>query len=109
MTTPASFVLSGPAGTLVAQGIRTGYDDIGTAAAALRDGTAHLIVGALPFDIRRSAALLEPMSTDSTLPPRPAAAFPAVSVSLIFFRVCGVKALQSCYLQVLFSPCVSSS
>jgi len=80
VTTPASFVLSGPAGTLVAQGIRTGYDDIDAAAAALRDGTAHLIVGALPFDIRRRAALLEPMSTDTTLPSRPAAAFPAVRV-----------------------------
>ena len=73
-------MLSGPAGTLVAQGIRTGYDDIAAAAEALRSGAAELIVGALPFDIRRSAALLEPDRVSDTLPPRPTTPMPAVCI-----------------------------
>ena len=80
MTAKASFVLSGPSGTLVAQGIRTGFDDIANAAAALRSGAATLIVGALPFDIRRSAALLEPESVSHTLPARPIAPLPEVRI-----------------------------
>ena len=80
MTTQPSFVLSGPAGTLVAQGIRTGYDDIARAAAALRRGDAELIVGALPFDIRHNAALLEPEWVSDTLPARPTTSLPAVRV-----------------------------
>ena len=76
MTTQPSFVLSGPAGNVVTQGIRTGYDDIASAAAALRTGDAELIVGALPFDIRHNAALLEPDSVSTTLPARPTRPLP---------------------------------
>ncbi len=71
MTAPSSFVLSGPAGTVVAHGIRTAYPDIATASAALRDGTADLVVGALPFDVQRTtAALLTPIAATfgQTLP-----------------------------------------
>jgi hypothetical protein len=74
VTHRASFIVTGPAETVVAQGIKTGYDDVNTAAAALRDGRADLIVGALPFDIRHAAALIEPISVSATLPARPAAA-----------------------------------
>ena len=80
MTQRASFIVNGPAETVVAQGIRTGYDDVDAAAAALRDGRADLIVGALPFDIRHAAALIEPISVSATLPARPAAAMPAVRI-----------------------------
>ena len=80
MTTAPSFVLSGPAGTLVAQGIRTGFDDIDTAVAALRDGTVDLIVGALPFDVRGPAALLEPVTVGTALSPRPAGPMPTVRI-----------------------------
>jgi isochorismate synthase len=80
VTTAPSFVLSGPAGTLVAQGIRTGFDDIDTAVAALRDGMADLIVGALPFDVRGPAALLEPVTVGTALPPRPAGPMPTVRI-----------------------------
>jgi len=69
VTTPTTFVLTGPAGTLVAEGIRTGYDDVDAAARALRDGSARLVVGALPFDIRHPAALLTPVSVRDVLPP----------------------------------------
>lgn len=78
-----SFVLSGPAGTVVADGIQTGYDDVAAAAAALADGSADLVVGALPFDIRGKAALLSPTSVTFTdaLPAWPAAAPAPVRVA----------------------------
>ena len=80
MTTAPSFVLSGPAGTRVAQGIRTGFDNIDSAAAALRDGAVDLIVGAMPFDGRGPAALLEPVSVSTALPPCPAEPMPTVRI-----------------------------
>ena len=80
MTTQPSFVLSGPAGTLVTQGIRTGYDDIASAAARLSSGDAELIVGAMPFDIRHNAALLEPDSVSTALPARPTEPLPTVRI-----------------------------
>lgn len=77
-----SFVLSGPAGTVLAEGIRTGYDDVAAASSALADGSADVVVGALPFDIRGKAALLAPVSVTftDTLPPWPAGALPAVRI-----------------------------
>ena len=65
---PVTFAMIGPAGTLVAEGIRRGYDDVDDAARAIRDGSADLVVGALPFDIRHPAALLEPAGSHHTLP-----------------------------------------
>ena len=76
-----SFVLSGPAGTLVAEGIRTGYDDVAAASAALADGSADLVVGALPFDVRSTAALLTPVTVADALPAWPATALPAVRIA----------------------------
>jgi len=65
-----SFALTGPAGTVVAEGIRTGYDNTEAAASALRDGAAGVVVGALPFDVRRPAALLAPVRLRPALPAR---------------------------------------
>lgn len=81
MTATTSFALTGPAGTLAAQGIRVGYDHPDAAAAALRNGSADLVVGALPFDVRRPAALLTPDRVTHTLPPAPGTAFPAVRIT----------------------------
>lgn len=82
MTAQTSFVLSGPAGTVVADGIRTGYTDVTSASAALKDATADLVVGALPFDCRSKAALLAPVSVTfgAALPPWPTAALPTVRI-----------------------------
>lgn len=80
MSDPVSFLLSGPAGTLVAHGIRNGFDDIEQAAAALRSGAAPIVVGALPFDVRGPAALLEPVTVADRLPHRSAASLPAVRI-----------------------------
>ena len=79
MSDPA-FVLSGPDGTVVADGIRHGYDDVGDAARALHDRSAQFVVGALPFDIRRSAALFSPAGVHNRLPACPAES-PAVRIA----------------------------
>jgi len=73
VTAQTSFVLSGPAGTVLAEGIKVGYDDVSAAAAALRDGAADVVLGALPFDVRARAALLTPVSMTfgAGLPRRP--------------------------------------
>ena len=80
-TSGPSFVLTGPAGTLVAEGIRTGYDDIAAAAAALRAGSAELVVGALPFDVRAAAALLAPQRVADLLPPHAPRPMPPVRIA----------------------------
>ncbi len=71
--TALSFVLTAGPEPVVAQGIRCGYDDVDAAAAALRDGRAPMITGALPFDVRGPAALAEPVSWSGRLPPAPPA------------------------------------
>ncbi|TGD84171.1 isochorismate synthase [Mycolicibacterium sp. CH28] len=83
MTARPSFVLSGPAGTVVANGMRAAYDDVAAATAALADGTADLVVGALPFDIRGKAALLAPSSVAfaDALPSWPTPDLPAVRMA----------------------------
>ncbi len=85
MRYPPSFVLTAPAGrelgtTLVAEGIRTGYRDTDAAAAALADGSAGIVVGALPFDLRAPAALLVPHGIGTTLPGAGTATMPAVRI-----------------------------
>ena len=58
--TEPSFVLSGPTGTVVAEGIRIGYADVTAADAALRRGDVPIVLGALPFDVHEPAALQVP-------------------------------------------------
>jgi isochorismate synthase len=83
-TTPTAptFVLSGPAGTLVADGIATGFCDVGAAQTALTSGEAPIMVGALPFRPGGAAALFVPSAVrhDMALATRPDAALPAVRV-----------------------------
>lgn len=74
-----SFVMAGPAGAVLADGIRTGFADIAAAQAALRSGTP-IVLGALPFDLTSPVALHEPevvRFTDS-LPSRPTGPPPTV-------------------------------
>lgn len=54
-----SFVLAGPDGVVLAEGMRTGFADIADAQAALRSGTS-IVLGALPFNPAAAAALYEP-------------------------------------------------
>ncbi len=76
-----SFALTGPGETVVAEGIRTGYAEVGAAASALRDGSADIVVGALPFDVRRPAALYAPQRLRDTLPPAPGCPPPPVRIA----------------------------
>jgi isochorismate synthase len=79
--TVPSFVLSGPTGTVLGEGIRADYPDVFTAAAALSNGTAPIIVGAFPFDVSSPAALWVPdaVHTLAALPDWPCAPMPAVT------------------------------
>ncbi|MGW2662656.1 isochorismate synthase [Nocardia tengchongensis] len=54
------FLLATPDGVLRTSGTRAAFDSAAAASSALRSGTADLIVGALPFDPRRRAALVAP-------------------------------------------------
>jgi isochorismate synthase len=60
VSTEPPFALCGPGGTLVAEGVRASYCDVAAAQAALRSGSAPIVLGALPFDVSRPAALLVP-------------------------------------------------
>lgn len=80
MSGEPSFVLSGPDGTLVAQGIRAGFSSVDDATRALHDASARIVVGALPFDVRGPAALLEPATVSDRLPPS-AGALPAARIA----------------------------
>lgn len=57
------FTLCGPRGTLIGEGVRTRYDDVAAAQAALMSGSAPIVLGALPFDVKGPAALLVPDTT----------------------------------------------
>ncbi|MFC9996470.1 isochorismate synthase MenF [Nocardia sp. NPDC127526] len=68
------FLLATPDGVVRTTGVRTAFDSASAAAAALRIGSADLIVGALPFDPGRPAALCAPAEAAHTVGPwRPAA------------------------------------
>ena len=80
-TAEPPFALCGPSGILVADGIRARYCDVAAAQAALRSGAAPIVLGALPFDVSRPAALLVPGSVRSDAPPDwPTGPLPAVRV-----------------------------
>ena len=77
-----TFVLAGPTGTLIAEGIDTPYPSVTAAAAALRDGVIPIVVGALPFDLSAPAALHAPRYVNFShgLPSWPAATQPTVHI-----------------------------
>lgn len=75
-----SFVLSGPSGTVLAEGLDTGYAEVSAAQHALRTGAASVVLGALPFDLDAPAALHRPRTVRHTagLPAWPDATPPAI-------------------------------
>ncbi|GAA4542177.1 isochorismate synthase [Mycobacterium paraffinicum] len=60
MSAQPPFALCGPKQSLVAEGVRERYRDVAVAQDALRSGSAAIVLGALPFDVNRPAALLVP-------------------------------------------------
>ncbi len=74
----SDFLLARPDSVVRASGVRAGHQRPADAAAALRAGAADLIVGALPFDPSRPAALFEPAEFVHTAGPWRPAALPAL-------------------------------
>ncbi|MCK0174642.1 isochorismate synthase MenF [Mycolicibacterium sp. F2034L] len=83
MTAEPSFVLAGADGAVIADGMHTAYPVLADARAALTSGSAPIVVGALPFDKTRPAALMRPQRVRfvDTLPDWPLAQLPAVRVA----------------------------
>ena len=63
--------------------MRTRYADVEAAQAALRSGSVPIVLGALPFDVHRPAALLVPSAVvrADALPDWPASPLPAVRIT----------------------------
>jgi isochorismate synthase len=82
-TTEPPFVLCGPAGVLIADGVQACYRDVAGAQSALRSGAVPIVLGALAFDIDSPAALMAPRSVRRTaeLPDWPTGPLPAVHVA----------------------------
>ncbi|MGJ0182821.1 isochorismate synthase [Corynebacterium glyciniphilum] len=71
-STAPDFLLSRASGSIRTQGTRASYPDPFEAATALRDGSARLVVGAVPFDTGNRAALTVPgtvIETEGPLEP----------------------------------------
>lgn len=83
MTREPTFVLTGPGGAITADGVHTAFPRIADARAALASHSAPIIVGALPFDISRPAALIRPQSVafTDTLPEWPMRELPTARVT----------------------------
>ncbi|WP_280204415.1 chorismate-binding protein, partial [Nocardia farcinica] len=78
------FLLARPDGVLRASGVRAAFDAVNDARAALRTGAAAIVVGALPFDPARPAALVAPAEQVHTAGPwRPAALPPLPRVQVV--------------------------
>ena len=82
MTDP-SFLLAGPDGVVVGEGIGTAYPRLRDAQDALAHGRAAIVVGALPFDVTRPTALMRPdrLSFTDRLPDWAPGDMPAVTVA----------------------------
>jgi isochorismate synthase len=77
------FVLAGRGAAVVAEGVHTAFPRLPDARAALASHSAPIIVGALPFDMTKPAALIRPQSVQFTeaLPDWPLRELPVVRIS----------------------------
>jgi isochorismate synthase len=82
-TTEPPFVLCGPSGAVIAEGVRSGFRDVAGAQSALRSGQVPIVLGALAFDVDGPAALMAPRAVRhaAELPNWPTGPMPAVRVS----------------------------
>jgi isochorismate synthase len=83
MTAEPPFVLCGPAGVVIADGMHACYHDVAGAQSALRSRTVPIILGALAFDVHGPAALMAPRSVRraAELPDWPTGPLPAVHIA----------------------------
>ncbi|WNG89046.1 isochorismate synthase [Mycobacterium sp. ITM-2016-00317] len=66
MTREPAFVLAGPEGTVIGDGVQAAFPRIADARAALASHSTPIVVGALPFDLTQPAALIRPQSVRFT-------------------------------------------
>jgi isochorismate synthase len=83
VTPEPSFVLAGPAGALIAEGVHTAYPDLAAARFALRSGQTPIVLGALPFDVTAAPALVRPRMHrfSDALPSWPARPLPTMRIT----------------------------
>jgi isochorismate synthase len=77
------FVLDDRSGAVVADGVHTAFPRLADARAALASHSAPIIVGALPFDTSKPAALIRPQSVQftETMPEWPLRHLPTVRIT----------------------------
>jgi isochorismate synthase len=82
VTREPSFVLASDGSAVVAEGVHTAFPRIADARAALASHSTPIVLGALPFDIAKPAALLRPQSVQflDAVPTWPLRALPTVHV-----------------------------
>ena len=82
MTREPAFVLATGGSAVVAEGVHTAYKSIADARTSLTSHSTPIIVGALPFDLARPAALIRPQDVAflGALPTWPLRPLPAVRV-----------------------------
>ncbi|MGZ8801606.1 MAG: isochorismate synthase [Mycobacterium sp.] len=83
MTREPTFVLTGPDGVVTADGVHTSFPRIAEARAALASYSAPIVLGAIPFDISKPAALIRPQSVEFTenLPAWPVRELPTARIA----------------------------
>ncbi|GFG51654.1 isochorismate synthase [Mycolicibacterium agri] len=83
MTREPSFVLASAGSTVVAEGVQTAFKSIPDALAALKSHSTPIVVGALPFDMSRPAALIRPQDVQflDALPKWPLRPLPTVRIA----------------------------
>jgi isochorismate synthase len=77
------FVLAGRNGAVVADGVQTAFPRLADARAALASHSTPIVLGALPFDITKPAALIRPQSVQfvEALPDWPLRHLPTVRIT----------------------------
>ncbi len=83
MTREPSFVLASSGSAVVADGVHTAFPRVADARAALASHSAPIILGALPFDISKPAALIRPQAVQflDALPQWPLRALPSMQIA----------------------------
>src|SRR5215207_6872912 len=83
LTREPSFVLASGGSAVIAEGVHTAFPKIAEARAALASHSAPIILGALPFDMSKPAALIRPQAIQflDALPDWPLRALPSVQVA----------------------------
>jgi len=83
MTREPSFVLASGGSAVIADGVHTSFPRVAEARAALASHSTPIVVGALPFDMTKPAALIRPQGVQflDALPEWPLRTLPSVQIA----------------------------